>query len=157
MTQSWFLKCGFCKKLLIYKFCHSVITFWWVCCCFAVYHLKSDDNMKKWATFDPFCLSCCQLTWLVSLISLRGICPFVFWEKLAEHKLLSRFTDLQNILKKLHSQRLIEITICVIWKKNLFSCKDDEFFVRFMYQLVGRLENYKMLKSILNYHLQILF
>ena len=38
------LKCGFCKKLLLYEcnsdqlptFFHSVITFGWVCCCFAV-------------------------------------------------------------------------------------------------------------------------
>ena len=53
------VKCGFCKKLLLYEcnsdqlptFFHSVITFGWVCCCFAVAPTqKWWQNEKKWAT-----------------------------------------------------------------------------------------------------------
>ena len=53
------LKCGFCKKLLIYEcnsdqfptFFHSVINFGWVCCYFAVAPTqKWWQNEKKWAT-----------------------------------------------------------------------------------------------------------
>ena len=51
------LKRGFSKKLLLYKlwpvthFFNSVITFGWVCCCFAVApNQKWWQNEKKWAT-----------------------------------------------------------------------------------------------------------